>query len=682
MKANMKIGDVLLFFRREGMLRTLRATLSYIIGNKKVDFQIQEGGSYTNGQKIVVGIPDLFLKKLSLPEMYAGIIALLGHEAQHVLSSNFEAFSNYNKRMTKYFEKKGVNPAYAGKIVHGVGNSIEDGRIEKIQANRLPGMIKKFQFLNMLYWEHGRGAEGNNLQDVMSAIIMLSVLGIYPRNFKSLYEGTDIYKLVLEIKPLIKEGINAVTCEEGLKVAEKILYKMEKFLIVELKAEEAMDKAMKEFLDSLPSQPNFENSEEVEKNTSGSGGHSTHISESEGEGEGEGKGNSSQGNQPSDGESKSSKGDKDSKEGENKTNSSSNESNNTKTSKDRSKKMDRKSSSGDELSLGEKESLRENNSQSLSEDEIRNKFKEISEGLNEEAKEKFTQIEKKEEEEREKAERFMPLTTKERKELQDEYSQYKLKFVEIADEFSLHRELPADLKNQGKKFRKEVEKIFKNKSTLNLLGQSKGTLNPDDLWRVGMSDYDVFAIEGAKSRSDYVIFILQDGSGSMISEDKDVHSAYALATIEEGLRGVVPFKIATFTAGSSAVIHYKVRGFNDNSKRNHSFNFLHHREAEGGNRDDYSIKVATRELLRRPEKDKVLIVLSDGLPSSKERTKDAIKEARDAKIHVVGIMFGNKSFRDRNIEEYRKMYEKNIIATEPNQIINKLTSTLKKILVR
>ena len=87
-------------------------------------------------------------------------------------------------------------------------------------------------------------------------------------------------------------------------------------------------------------------------------------------------------------------------------------------------------------------------------------------------------------------------------------------------------------------------------------------------------------------------------------------------------------------------------------------------------------------MLKRPEKDKILIVLSDGLPPSIEDTKEAIKEARKEKIHLVGIMFGNEEFRRNNFEQYKKMYEKNIIATAPKGIPSKLTSVLKQILTR
>ena len=95
-----------------------------------------------------------------------------------------------------------------------------------------------------------------------------------------------------------------------------------------------------------------------------------------------------------------------------------------------------------------------------------------------------------------------------------------LSFREIPNDFPLVHNLPAEIKVPSKKFRKEIEEIFKNKNKMNLDGQRKGVLNPDNLYRIGLGDYNVFTIEGNMDYGDYVTYILRDGSGSMHGEKK------------------------------------------------------------------------------------------------------------------------------------------------------------------
>lgn len=668
------IKEINAFFSRKNMYKVMRSTLSFILKGRKVNFKLNiGGGSYTDGETVTVGLPEqLFVA--SYEEMYIAILALLGHEGQHVLSSNFDSFVKYNEEETERLVRKGMSRRFAQNFVHSIGNIIEDGRIENILVNRLPGYISKIQFLNMYFWNLNEiDEETPELHGLTSTILTLSVLGIYPKNYNKIFKGTKLDKEIEKIKPLIFEGTKARTCDDGLNICRKIIYTIEPYLFElyeEIREQEELMEKFIEFLENL--QDDFNNSEETDLNERQ--GQSSHllITQSKERNNEKDKEKNENKENSSDCNSSDEEDNKDMNELKNKTKDN---------SKNSSKKQKEDNAEEDlELSQGAGSGTNEENSDVLAEDIINEKIKEISEELQDEVKEKLKEVEKEEKEEKKrlKNEKNYELTNEEKKELKRKYQG--LVFREIPNNFPLTHNLPAEIKTPARTFRKEIEKIFKDKNKMNIQGQNKGVLNSDDLYKIELGDYNIFTIEGNKSYGDYVVYILRDGSGSMHGE-KEIASAYALSIIEEGLRDIVPFKTVTFNAEND-VNHYVVRDWDDKSKKNYAYNFLKHRKAGGYNEDGYSIRIATKELLKRPEKDKILIVLSDGLPPSIQDTKEAIKEARKEKVHVVGIMFGSENFRKNNFEQYKEMYQKNIIATTPNGIPDKLTKVLKQILIR
>ena len=88
------------------------------------------------------------------------------------------------------------------------------------------------------------------------------------------------------------------------------------------------------------------------------------------------------------------------------------------------------------------------------------------------------------------------------------------------------------------------------------------------------------------------------------------------------------------------------------------------------------------DLQKRSEKRKVLIVLSDGLPSAYGQESEAIadvrsavQEARRRGIIVIPIMFGVTDTAE-SYEAYRQMYEKGIISTSSRNILPELEKLL------
>lgn len=728
--------EILAFLNR--MYRILNSTLNYVTKGKPIALEVGTGGSYTDGNKVHVGVSEAF-DGLSPNIVYMMTVALIGHEGQHVLSSNFIEFERYNQEETRKLTALGVSERFAAKLVHAIGNIVEDGRIENILVNRLPGFIPKIQYLNMFFWNRNQLSEKTDeLTAFINAILSLSILGIYPKNYH-IFEGSRVDAEVSKVKDLIKQGVVAVSCKEGLDVAREILRIIQPFILEmyqQIKQEEQAFQELMDLLGQLLQQ--HENCEEEEYNDSqnfsshleekkqeqkkgkfGSGRsviseEESEDSEEESEGSSSQEGKDSKKTNPKKGGSK-----KEKKEEAEEGQSGSDKSNSSNEDKQTDKKEGSSESGKDEGSEAEngdgkessnkKSDKKENSNKdddnksseypdgqsednntrqlsrgleggeglALSDGDVEERMKELARQLVVEAEKDIIKSERDEKN----AKRNQPLNYN----LSPEEIRLALKddegypFIEIRKQFSIDAILPGQVQVAANKFKRQIRDIFNSKAIGSVIGQEKGTLDTDSLFRVGMKNYNVFKTETPKNVRQHVLFILRDGSGSMHGE-KDRESMLSLAIIEEGLKDVVPFKAVTFNTTGNAVQHIVIKDWNDKSKRNYAFNYIRAYSASGGNVDSASIRIAVAELLKRPEKDKTLIVLSDGLPDSRERTKVAIKHARNKGINVIGIMFGDESFRIDNLPDYKDMYQKNIIATRVDKIANQLTLILKETL--
>ena len=273
------------------------------------------------------------------------------------------------------------------------------------------------------------------------------------------------------------------------------------------------------------------------------------------------------------------------------------------------------------------------------------------------------------------------LSDKDIEDIRKEYTS--TSFKEIAYDLN-PVEVPLKIKNAGNLFKREVEKILFLKSEKQK-GLKRGVLDATSLWKLGIRDGNVFEKKGARNK-DYAFYLLQDGSGSM-GGTKEIESATTLSIIEEGLKEYSALKISTFASSGGNVVHYTAKQFDDNRKFNHSYSFLKTRRANGGNKDGFSIRIATKELLKRQEQKKVLFVLSDGLPSqySSQETalndvRKAVEEARTKGIEVIAVMFGSDHFIQSAKSSYEYMYQYGIIACNPEDIGRKINPLLKSII--
>lgn len=242
----------------------------------------------------------------------------------------------------------------------------------------------------------------------------------------------------------------------------------------------------------------------------------------------------------------------------------------------------------------------------------------------------------------------------------------------------------SETKCKSKNLKKTIEEIFKAKN-INIRKQKRGMLDTNQIWSIGINDYNIFYKNLTSKNNMAVFYILVDASGSMYGR-KYTEAMKACAVIEESVQGYIPLKVSLFNSYNNYCKHMCIKDFIDNKRYNMSESAMKDSlYVNGKNKDGYSIRVATNELKNRKEENKVLIVLSDGLPSDypsgKEGLDDvrkAVEEARKTGVKVFSIFFGEKEDRTNHARYYKYMYKNSIISCETEFITKNLIKIFKK----
>ena len=241
--------------------------------------------------------------------------------------------------------------------------------------------------------------------------------------------------------------------------------------------------------------------------------------------------------------------------------------------------------------------------------------------------------------------------------------------------YKMDQPLPPLLNARAKAFRKKNERYFRSLSTPNVSHLDSGSVDPSRIYGLAMGDTDIFRRIGQDKKFNGCVYLLVDNSGSMAG-NKRLEACQAAAVIEEGFKGIIPIKIVAFDTNGQ-IIHEVIKGWDESQKLNCCWNFAQHGRSGCGNDDAKDILIAQRELLSRHEEKKLLIVLSDGAPSSVEQTRVAIAETRKKGINVYGIYF-EEGCIGSDAKEFEYMYEKDFVCCELNNVDEELTKLMMK----
>jgi hypothetical protein len=179
------------------------------------------------------------------------------------------------------------------------------------------------------------------------------------------------------------------------------------------------------------------------------------------------------------------------------------------------------------------------------------------------------------------------------------------------------------------------------------------------------------------------IAILVDESGSMGNDDKDIIASISVAAMSTALE-IANKKFCVYGFNDYFFFH---KNFNKKVSMPEMYRVFEnvHKNGAGWNNDGYAIWKTTKELLKRPEKNKIMIVLSDGEPTPghglcpdngrKYEDYDLTNEVKDAekngiKIYSIGIQ-----------SDYVKRYYRDDMTTvirDVNELPKVLFDILKK----
>src|SRR5699024_9352590 len=113
-------------------------------------------------------------------------------------------------------------------------------------------------------------------------------------------------------------------------------------------------------------------------------------------------------------------------------------------------------------------------------------------------------------------------------------------------------------------------------------------------------------------------------------------------------------------------------------------------EPEEDNRDGFSIRVVTKELEARSEKNKFLLVFSDGEPAAMNYeengivdTHQAVSEARKKGIDVIGMFLANDVDNEDEDAMMNNIYGRNTgMARSMEELPEQFAPLLKKLLLK
>jgi len=679
--------ELVQFLNAYGVAKQMKFFASLLLPNNftfKLHFSVGES-SYTDFRSITIGIPESMIGRTK-EEILSDAKWRTAHEVGHLLYTNKDAYIKFIEDFSNYMEvTHGIDNGLGKKVGSNIINAIEDGREEKMMVTDNPGLLKHFTFGRGLWWKDNAGSEiepGTEIQrelfDTLFAIATLSTMGVLPKNYAENWsERDDLFEMLRKMKVSINRYVNNTDGEKAIDNLWTMINTIEPWLVDLMKQIPIPD--MNDLLDQLQQQAGANGS--PINSTAGSAGGNQQSQAGNG-----GANGGSQNNQLNPihqsftGNSDDENGNDSEETGEAQTPSNSGQSGN-----------------GGRIDYVEDDddTAFDTNMDKIVEDGLRNAINETIE----DEYESVTQADWDdmlhnqkigEEDEGNFDEELAS-------EIEDYYKNlnrdktggynWDVPFTSKSYNYALE-DTPTSIRLEAKKLNKEFAEIFLNKRAINAKNRRRGRLNQADLYKLFVDDMTMFEKKGSPKSTDYVFYLLIDGSGSMGGK-KFTEALRAASLVEEALKGIAPVKIVMFDF-DGRVNHRIIKGFKQKSTRgNFSWTFANRQYTGCCNMDGYSIRVATKELLKRPESKKILITLSDGLPNgpasysgtrAENDVSEAVTDARKHNVALFNIYFAERaSERKEYLPGFKMMYKnKGIISCEPKDIGHELLRVIKR----
>jgi hypothetical protein len=680
--------------------KVLLAMLSGLVPRRHIPDLVftTESDCYTDHSKIVLGLNQKEYTTDST--LYGFVYYVLGHEVQHILSTTQKPWmygiNTSIRHVIAYFQKLHGYPVTTlvgednlraaiakmrkdGKLVptydqigqfcHYICNAVEDGRIERHRTGMYPGYGRYVRYFRGQCWltnielppEGAVLTPGERLSLYCSEVLSLSTCHVYGRDFWKHYAGTPEAKVVDEIRRHVTRAVYARKCKQCMKECIDIID-----IITPTFAESHISNPENMFMQML-----MELLNQI-MNAHGAEGFSELRESKEQDATGNGKnplGASILGTPETD-----AKGDVTGEIGEEGDGQESGES-----------AAQMPPSSGKATEGGKKgtehsgsHQAGEAGSATFDADELQREMQEAAARINSDfsasagnmcdatAQSKRADVSIQESDASSIAQRK------------------NIDFTEVQRMYTVDIPLPFVIEERARVLREKVKRVFQPKKTGAYKNKTTGRVSPEKLFTLAINEGNCFEVKKKPQKFSGCCYVLQDNSGSMGSgrNSKRMFASEATACIEYAFKDFVPLKITAFDEGGK-VVHEVIKNWKDNFNYSCSYNFFHKGRSGCCNADYHSIAIATEELLARNEKDKILIVISDGLPCSSKgmsgnpqsAVRNAVEYARSRGIKVVGIYIDDV-VKDADRKAYEFMYGSSCVFTDTDHIADELAKVM------
>ena len=257
--------------------------------------------------------------------------------------------------------------------------------------------------------------------------------------------------------------------------------------------------------------------------------------------------------------------------------------------------------------------------------------------------------------------------------------------ISVYSSYDIYDEIVSGLRPHIKTGIKSFQRLFRNDPD-EKCHKTSGKLNIERRYsgRITSRMFDKAVVR--HKATDFAVFLLVDESGSMCCEDRYKYARMAAVGLSEMFEKLqIPLYVMGFTADEEVndieydVVHHHYIKWNNNRKTRLALLSISNYY---DNFDGYSLRYAYHLLKKRKEPNKILIVVSDGVPSSDRCCGDAgIADARmavnEARKHltVLGVSIGGSYISD----SLRQIYGNGLlIVNDLSELFMNISSKLRK----
>ncbi len=167
----------------------------------------------------------------------------------------------------------------------------------------------------------------------------------------------------------------------------------------------------------------------------------------------------------------------------------------------------------------------------------------------------------------------------------------------------------------------ELKRCLNLRSQREFIPSDTGSLIPNRLWRIGrVSDARIFDREIIKDNSEFVVEILMDASGSQTRRQESVAIQGYIISAALSNAGI-PHRVMGFCSFWNYTVLTRFRDYDEGASSD--MKVLEY-VASANNRDGLAIRAAVDDLAARNEDNRILIVLSDGMPNDNTVEREGI----------------------------------------------------------